>query len=65
MNKLKTYEAPSTRVAKVELRTNMLAGSSVMEENAKSKVEASEHETGFDYDYTVDGDESLTINEWQ
>ena len=38
MNKLKTYEAPSTRVAKVELRTNMLAGSSMMEENAKSKV---------------------------
>ena len=63
MNKLKTYEAPSTRVAKVELRTNMLAGSSIMEENAKSKVEASEHETGFDN--TVDGGNSFTINEWQ
>ena len=62
MNKLKTYEAPSTRVAKVELRTNMLAGSSIMEENAKSKVEASEHETGFD---NVDGGDSFTINEWQ
>ena len=62
MNKLKTYEAPSTRVAKVELRTNMLAGSSIMEENAKSKAEASEHETGFD---NVDGGDSLTINEWQ
>lgn len=63
MNKLKTYEAPSTRVAKVELRTNMLAGSIM--EHKESKVEASEHETGFDYDYTVDGEESLTINEWQ
>ena len=61
MNKLKTYEAPSTRVAKVELRTNMLAGSIM--EHKESKVEASEHETGFDN--TVDGGDSFTINEWQ
>ena len=61
MNKLKTYEAPSTRVAKVELRTNMLAGSIM--EHKDSKVEASEHETGFDN--TVDGGNSFTINEWQ
>ena len=60
MNKLKTYEAPSTRVAKVELRTNMLAGSIM--EHKESKVEASEHETGFD---NVDGGDSFTINEWQ
>ena len=60
MNKLKTYEAPSTRVAKVELRTNMLAGSIM--EHKESKVEASEHETGFD---NVDGEDSFTINEWQ
>ncbi|MBQ8807069.1 MAG: hypothetical protein IJZ68_11565 [Bacteroidaceae bacterium] len=60
MNKLKTYEAPSTRVAKVELRTNMLAGSIM--EHKESKVEASEHETGFD---NVDGGDSFTIEEWQ
>lgn len=38
MNKLKTYEAPSTRVAKVELRTNLLAGS-VIEDNKAGYAE--------------------------
>lgn len=38
MNKLKTYEAPSTRVAKVELRTNLLAGS-VIEDNQAGYAE--------------------------
>lgn len=61
MNKLKTYEAPSTRVAKVELRTNMLAGSIM--EHKESKVEASEHETGFDN--TVEGGDDFTYSEWQ
>ncbi|MBQ8807068.1 MAG: hypothetical protein IJZ68_11560 [Bacteroidaceae bacterium] len=61
MNKLKTYEAPSTRVAQVELRTNMLAGSIM--EHKDSKVEASEHETGFD---DVDGGHSFSIEgDWK
>ena len=49
MNKLKTYEAPSTRVAKVELRTNLLAAS-IMEEQQKS-VTTKGHETGDTYNF--------------
>jgi len=50
MNKLKTYEAPSTRVAKVELRTNLLAAS-IMEDKQGKAVEVEAHEVGGDYDF--------------
>ena len=52
MNKLKTYEAPSTRVAKVELRTNMLAGSIV--KTGEENVEAKGHEIGGNYEFGSD-----------
>lgn len=63
MNKLKTYEAPSTRVAKVELRTNMLAGSIL--ENPQSTVEATQHDTGKDVDFSADNNGGFTVSEWE
>lgn len=53
MNKLKTYEAPSTRVAKVELRTNLLAASIMQDEPQSVKTEG--HEVGNAYDFNVSG----------
>lgn len=53
MKKLKTYEAPTTRVAKVTLKTSMLAGS-IFQESKEEGVEAKGHETGGDYTFGAD-----------
>lgn len=58
MKKLKTYEAPTTRVAKVTLKTSMLAASIM--ENAESKVETKGHEVGETYKFS--GNESSSVN---
>jgi hypothetical protein len=66
MKKLKTYEAPTTRVAKVTLKTSMLAGSIM--ESAESKVETSEHETGTDIDFggsTSASNGDFTVTGWE
>jgi hypothetical protein len=62
MKKLKTYEAPTTRVAKVTLKTSMLAAS-IMQDETKS-VESKGHEIGSTYEYSVgttpDGEGNFT-----
>ena len=57
MNKLKTYEAPSTRVAKVELRTNLLAASIMQDKPQSVKTEG--HEVGGDYTFLITSDEDF------
>ena len=64
MNKLKTYEAPSTRVAKVELRTNLLAAS-IMEQSNESTVEATQHDTGKDVDFSADNNGGFAVSDWE
>lgn len=66
MKKLKTYEAPTTRVAKVTLKTSMLAGS--VTGTAETKAEALEHETGTDIDFggsTSASNGDFTITGWE
>lgn len=58
MKKLKTYEAPTTRVAKVALKTSMLAASIM--ESAESKVETKGHEVGETYNF--EGNASSSVN---
>lgn len=57
MKKLKTYEAPTTRVAKVTLKTSMLAAS-IMQDETKS-VESKGHEIGGDYTYSISADKDF------
>lgn len=54
MKKLKTYEAPTTRVAKVTLKTSMLAGS-IFQGSKEEDVEAKGHEIGNNYEFDVSG----------